>query len=189
MDCDDKSIVLPGDKLCSYEEYIPSDWTYVEDGYIKASIYGVVVVDNVNKTISVRNNNVPNHISKNDIIIGYVSEVRQQKILVTIKQINGQDRDLVAEYKGYVHISKASGDYVSSMHELYKIGDIICARVVTLLGYDYVELATNEDELGTIKAMCTNCRKFMKYYDNHRLICECGKVDSRKISNKYGDIR
>ena len=184
---EENDIVLPGEILCTYEEYTPSNWTYVEDGYIKASIYGRVSIDNNEKTISIESTNPPEHIKVNDIVIGHVTEVKQHKALITIKKVIGSNRDLVAGYKGYVHISKVADGYISSVHDLFKIGDIVEAKVITILGPEYMELITSEDELGVIKAMCVNCRKFMKLNNEKILECECGMIDSRKLSNKYGE--
>ncbi len=188
MNHEQGEVVLPGEVLCTYEEYVPSDWTYVEDGYIKASIYGYLNIDNINKVISIVSENPPAQIKINDVIIGYITEVKQYKALITVKKILGSERDIVAGYKGYIHISNVTNDYVSSMHELFKIGDIVEAKVINKLGTEYLELCTIEDRLGVIKAMCVSCRKFMKLDDNKKLVCECGMVDSRKLSNKYGEF-
>ena len=70
-----------------------------------------------------------------------------------------------------------------------KIGDIVEAKVVNIYGSEYIDLSTSEEETGVIKAMCVNCRKFMKMDEKtHKLICECGKIDSRNISSNYGGI-
>lgn len=183
----ENDIVLPGESLCTYEEYAPSSWTYVENGYIKASIYGRVSVDNNEKTISIESTNPPEHIKVNDIVIGHITEVKQHKVLITIKKVIGSNRGLVAGYKGYVHISRVADCYISSVRDLFKIGDIVEAKVITILSPEYIELITSEDELGVIKAMCVNCRKFMKLNDENILECECGMIDSRKLSNKYGE--
>ncbi len=187
-DHEESNVVLPGQVLCTYEEYIPSDWTYVEDGFIKASIYGKVVVDDKNKTISICNEDAPEEIKLHDYVIGHVTEVRARKVLVTVKMIEGHTRTPIAEYKGYIHISKSCKWRVKSMYDLYRIGDIIRAKVVTKMGYEYLELSTVGKQTGVVKAMCTDCRKFMKRLSEDKVICECGKIDSRKISSKYGEI-
>ena len=186
MNHEDGDYVLPGEILCSYEEYAPSNWTYVEKGYVKANKQGRLVIDDYNKTVSIDSRDAPRHIQINDLIIGYVTEVRTQKALVTIKQIVGQKRGLVAGYKGYIHISQAIGDYVQSMHYLFKIGDIVEAKVINVFTTEYIELSTASRKLGVIKAMCTNCRSFMELDQNNELRCECGKKDYRKISKNYG---
>lgn len=187
MNHKENDIVLPGEILCTYEEYIPSDWTYVEEGYIKASIYGKIIIDDKEKTIQIESDNAPEHIKLNDLVICHVTEVKQHKVLVTIKKIIGSNRDLITDYKGYVHISRATDDYVVSIHNLFKIGDIVEAKVIAVSKSGYVELTTADESLGVIKAMCVNCRHFMYLNNDYKLSCNCGLTDSRKISNKYGE--
>ena len=51
------------------------------------------------------------------------------------------------------------------------------------------KMSSNND-LGVIKAMCVNCRKFMKLdKKTHTLECECGHKDTRKISVNYGGLK
>ena len=178
-------IVLPGDVLCTYEEYIPSDWTYVDDGLIKADISGRVIIDEDEKTISITSINAPKHLEIGDYVIGHITEVKHNKALVTIKKIKESNRDLVTGYKGFIHISKSTDGFVSSMQELFKIGDIIEAKVTNIINAEYVDLTTMPVDTGVIKAMCVECRQFMKFEEN-KLVCECGKVDARKISINYG---
>ena len=187
MNHEENEIVLPGEILCTYEEYTHSDWTYVEEGYVKSSIYGRVSVDDVEKTISVISRNAPKQIKVGDTVIGYVTDVKAHKVLITIKKIVGSNRELVAAYKGYIHISKVSDEYNSTVYDLFKIGDIVEAEVNSILGPEYIELSTLQDNLGVIKAMCVNCRKYMKLNKKHVLECECGTIDSRKLSSKYGE--
>ena len=185
MNHKDNDLVLPGDILCTYEEYIASDWTYVEDGYVKASINGRIHIDEEDKSVSVQSDNAPECLKVNDLVIGYITEVKSNKVLVTLKTMKHNQKELVMGYKGFIHVSKASDSFVSSMHDLFKIGDIVEARVVNIIESEYVDLSTSELETGVIKAMCVDCRKFMKFKEN-KLVCECGKIDSRKISINYG---
>ena len=186
MNHKENDLVLLGEVLCTYEEYIPSSWTYVEDGMIKASITGRIKIDNNEKTISIVSISPPSTLKVGDYVIGHVTEVKQNKALVTIKMIKDNPREIVTGYKGYIHISKANEDFVSSIYELFKIGDIVEAKVVNIYGTEYIDLSTSEKDTGVIKAMCVNCRKFMKLDETGNLICECGKVDSRNISSNYG---
>ncbi len=189
MNHKENDLVLLGEVLCTYEEYIPSDWTYVEDGYIKASIAGRIVIDDDEKSISISSINAPDSLKVGDFVVGHITEVKQNKALVTIKMIKNNHREIVTGYKGFIHISKANEDFVSSLHDLFKIGDIVEAKVVNIYGAEYVDLSTSEEETGVIKAMCVNCRQFMKLnHETNKLTCECGKVDSRNISSHYGGI-
>lgn len=185
MNLKENDLVLPGEVLCTYEEYIPSEWTYVENGYVKASVKGRIIIDNDEKTISLSTVNAPTYLKVNDYIIGHITEVKQNKALVTIKMIKDNNREIVTGYKGFIHISKAKADFISTLHDLFKIGDIVEAKVVNIYGSEYVDLSTSEKDTGVIKAMCVDCRKFMKLEDD-KLVCTCGKIDSRNISSNYG---
>ena len=185
MNLKENDLVLPGEVLCTYEEYIPSEWTYVENGYIKASVKGRIKINNMEKTISLSTINAPTSLKVNDYIIGHITEVKQNKVLVTIKMIKNHDREIITGYKGFIHISKSNPDFVSTFHDLFKIGDIVEAKVVNIYGNEYIDLSTSEEDTGVIKAMCVDCRKFMKLEDN-KLVCTCGKIDSRNISSNYG---
>ena len=95
MNHKENEYVFPGEVLCAYEEYMPSDWTYVDDGYVKASIAGKISIDEKNKSIKIKADNAPRSLKKNDLVIGYITEVKSSKALVTIKKIIGTDRDLI----------------------------------------------------------------------------------------------
>ena len=45
--------VLPGDALGVTEEFVPSEWTYEDEGRIRSLVAGTVSVDNKNKKISI----------------------------------------------------------------------------------------------------------------------------------------
>lgn len=183
-------IVLPGEKLCTCEEYISLKWTYIDnEGYIRSSIGGKVLINEDERTINIEADDLPEKLMVGALIVGYITEVKPHKILVTIKKIVGKKRELITGYKGYVHISKVTNDYVPSMYDLFHIGDIIEARVTNVIGTEYIELTTAEENLGIIKAMCVDCRKFMQLDENTgHLVCKCGKkihVNYQKIMEDY----
>ncbi|MDD1763986.1 MAG: RNA-binding protein, partial [Methanobacteriaceae archaeon] len=45
--------VLPGDALGVTEEFLPSEWTYEEEGKIRSLVAGTVSIDQKNKKISI----------------------------------------------------------------------------------------------------------------------------------------
>lgn len=65
-------LVLLGEVLCTYEEYIPSSWTYVEDGNIKASITGRIKIDDDEKTISISSINPPSSLKVGDYVLSLI---------------------------------------------------------------------------------------------------------------------
>ncbi|MDO5851819.1 MAG: exosome complex RNA-binding protein Csl4 [Methanobacteriaceae archaeon] len=179
-------VVAPGDIICTCEEYIPLDNVYEDNnGYIISEIQGHVSIDNSEKTVSIEAN-TPKLLEKDDIVIGYITEIKPHKIFITVKKIKDTDTLPVA-YKGYIHISNTVNDFVPSINDLFKIGDIVEAKVIKMISKEFINLSTVDEDLGIIKAICPNCRQFMDINNNTKeLYCSCGNKDKRKISSNYG---
>lgn len=180
--------VLPGDALGVTEEFVPADWTYEDEGKIRSLISGTVSVDNKNKRISIiPKTNAPSILKNGMIVLGQISEVRGQRALLKIQGAKGTSRSLTTSYSGGIHISQADKGYVAKLTDEFRIGDLVEARVTKIIGLDNVDLTTAENELGVIKAMCTNCRHFMKQLSKNEALCpNCGRKERRKISANYG---
>lgn len=179
--------VLPGDALGVTEEFVPSDWTYEEDGKIRSLVAGTVSVDNRNKKISIVPKTSSPPVLKNGmLVLGQVSDVRGQRALINLDSIKDNSRSLVTSFSGGIHISQAQKGYVAKLTDEFRIGDIIEARVTKVLGIDNVDLTTAEDELGVLKAMCTKCRHYMKKIKQNEVECpNCGNKERRNLSSKY----
>lgn len=179
--------VLPGDVLGVTEEFVPAEWTYEEEGKIKALVVGNVSIDEKNKKISiVPRTGTPPSLEVGKVILGEVSEVRGQRASVKIDKIKGDKRGLVTSFMGGIHISQAQKGYLSKLNEAFRIGDLVEAKVTKVLGLDNVDLTTAEDELGVLKAMCTRCRHFMIKTDKNEVYCEnCTNREKRKLSSHY----
>ena len=179
--------VLPGDALGVTEEFLPSEGTYEEDGEIRSLMAGTVSMDNKNKKISIiPKTSSPSLLKSGVVVFGQISEVRGQRALMRIEGIKGKSRSLVTSFSGAIHISQADKGYVAKLSDEFRIGDLIEARVTKVIGIDNVDLTTAEDELGVIKAMCTNCRHFMKITDKNEVTCpNCGRKEKRNISSEY----
>ena len=75
--------VLPGDALGVTEEFVPSEWTYEEEGKIRSLVAGKVSVDNKNKKISIiPKTDSPAMLSNGVVVVGQVSDVRGQRALI-----------------------------------------------------------------------------------------------------------
>ncbi|HML06180.1 MAG TPA: exosome complex RNA-binding protein Csl4 [Methanobacterium sp.] len=179
--------VLPGDVLGVTEEFVPSEWTYEEEGIIKSLVVGTVSIDNKNKEISiVPKTGTPPSLEAGKVIVGEVSEVRGQRASVKIDKIKDDKRNLVTGFMGGIHISQAQKGYLSKLTEAFRIGDLVEAKVTKVIGLDNVDLTTAGDELGVLKAMCTRCRHFMVQTDKNEVYCEnCEKKERRKLSSHY----
>lgn len=179
--------MLPGDALGVTEEFVPADWTYEDEGKIRSLVAGTVSVDNKNKRISIiPKTNHPSILKTGMVIFGQISEVRGQRALMRIEGAKDTARSLTTSFSGGIHISQADKGYVSKLTDEFRIGDLVDARVTKVLGLDNVDLTTAENDLGVIKAMCTNCRHYMKKISKSEVLCpNCGRKEKRKLSSNY----
>lgn len=179
--------VLPGDILGVTEEFVPSEWTYEEEGKIKSLVVGTVSIDDKNKEISiVPKTSTPPSLEVGKVVVGEVSDIRGQRASVKIDKIKENNRNLVTSFMGGIHISQAQKGYLSKLTEAFRIGDLVEAKVTKIFGLDNVDLTTAEEELGVLKAMCTRCRHFMVITDKNEVYCEnCEKRERRKLSAHY----
>ena len=179
--------VMPGDVLGVSEQFLPDEWTYDDGNYIKAAVFGNVSIDNKSKMISiVPKSGTPALLKVGDSIYGQVSDVRGQRAVIDVQGMKNRDRQLALSYMGAIHISQVKNGYLEKLHDAMRIGDIIEARVTKIMG-DNLDLNTVNKEGGIIKAMCTNCRAFMKLTRKRdELYCEvCHRKERRKVSSNY----
>ena len=179
--------VLPGDALGVTEEFLPSEWTYDDHGEIRSLVAGTVTIDQENKKISIiPKTKSPVILKKGDVVLGQIREVRGQRALVDVDGIKDSKRSLPITFLGAIHISQARKGYVDKLTDDFHIGDLIQARVTKVMGVDNADLTTAETELGVLKAMCTNCRHFMKQIGKKEVKCpNCGRKETRNISSNY----
>lgn len=179
--------VLPGDELGVTEEFIPSEWTYEEEGKIKSLVVGTVSIDEKNKKIAiVPKTGTPPVLEPGKVVVGEISDVRGQRASLKIDKIKDDERELVTSFMGGIHISQAQKGYLAKLTEAFRIGDLVEAKVTKVMGLDTVDLTTADEELGVLKAMCTKCRHFMEKRSNNEVICpNCERRERRKLSVNY----
>ncbi|KZX15690.1 exosome complex RNA-binding protein Csl4 [Methanobrevibacter cuticularis] len=179
--------VMPGDVLGVSEQFLPDEWTYDDEGYIKSAIIGNVSINNSNKKISVvpsRGN--PNVLHLGDIVYGQITDVRGQRALIDVQGMKDNDRQLALPYMAAIHISQVKKGYLEKLTDAFRIGDVIEAKVSRIMG-DNLDLNTSDKESGVVKAMCTRCRAFMIPTEKRdELYCEvCDRKERRKVSSEY----
>ncbi|MEW6592565.1 MAG: exosome complex RNA-binding protein Csl4 [Candidatus Hadarchaeota archaeon] len=178
--------VLPGDFLATAEEFVPGEGAYDEGGKIYAASTGVVLVDSRNKKISVFSRpKGPPALRPGDAIIGRVDDVREQSVSIEIGAMRGrEDRELPAPKMGSVHISQANTSYVRDLSYLFKVGDIVRAKVVSTQR-EQAQLTTASKEFGVLVASCSRCKTTLDR-DGTKLRCpNCGNIENRKTASDY----
>jgi len=175
--------VVPGWKLGVIEEFIPGSGTYVKDGSIYSSNVGYVLIDFVNKKVSVypaaRNMNIP---KIGSLVIGEVTGVQSSHATLQIVKIGR--KILPGHFTGVIHISDVSRRYLDNMYDAFRIGDVIRAKIISDKNRT-LHLSTKDENLGVIYAFCSQCGGMLVKRRNLR--CNiCRNVEKRKIASDYG---
>jgi len=181
-----KKIVLPGEKIGAAEEYLPGYGTKEESGMIYATMVGEVLTDPKNMIISVIPANPIGELKVGDLVYGVITDLMRDFVIVQVI-VNGDFESIAGGVQtGTIHISKISKVYVDKSDEEFKVGDIVRAKVIKVK--PSLQLTTNEDDLGVIKAYCGRCKKAL-IRENDLLVCtRCKRKEKRKIAKDYGMV-
>jgi len=177
-------LVVPGDNLGVIEEFISSSGTYVREGLISASVVGRVLMDLMNKKVSVypltRGINVPR---LGNVVTGNVMSVQDSVAVLRIFKIGLNP--LSGFFSGLLHVSDASFGYVDSMYDVCRLGDILRAKIISDKNGTY-HLSTRGENLGVIYAFCSNCGSLLTQ-QREKMVCDdCANTEKRKIASDYG---
>jgi exosome complex component CSL4 len=186
----EKSIVLTGQYLGVVEEFLPDKQsTYVKDGQIFATKSGLLNIDEKKREIEIKTHQEKNRkiVRKDDIVIGTIIFLRQYSVGLNFYIINDKIH-FNSDYFGNIHVSQVSDKFVEKIQDAFQITDIIRARVVEQESNEY-KLTTIGKDLGVIYADCVICGEPLDKIGFNKLKCHrCGNVETRKLSNDYGDV-
>lgn len=177
----DARVVLPGEALCVEEEALPLQGVYTDKhGYIRSLVIGTVLMDKLKKTILVRPVNKRELGLKPGMMVeAVVNSVSDDIAVLNIYNANG----VPVDFSGILHITQVSSEYVRSMWDVLKPGDIIKARVINS-NIPY-QVTIKDPGLGVIVARCSVCGEVL-YKTGDKLKCpSCGNVESRRIGVGY----
>jgi len=180
-------LVFPGDELAVAEEFVPGPGTYEQDGMVYAAWMGMASLDPAEFVASVRPfTKTPVKLEPGHEVLGVVRDTRTSMAIVDVhRRTDALGRQIAGDTNGTLHISKVSEDYVTSMDDAFKRGDIIRAKVVEV--DPSLQLSTREPHLGIMKSRCPRCAHAMDLRPEGGLVCpECDWKDAGKISSKYG---
>ncbi len=181
-------IVLPGEMICTIEEWAPGKNVFEENGRIYSKTLGITEFDKKNMTVNVKPVNDLPELKVGDIVYGVVQDLFEDFALVTVISIEGVEREIVgSKQDGIIHISKVSNKYIDEIGKAFRIGDIVRAKVIR--AKPSLQLTTNQPNLGVVKALCMKCRSPL-VRKNDTLYCErCERTEIRKIASDYGNIK
>ncbi len=169
-------VFVPGEIIAVEEEYASGKNTFEEDGYVKSAGFGIAEFDENNKEVSIKCKNISN-LKEDDIVFGRVLLVKDAVAVLEIVKTE-EDRVLTVT-RGQIPVKLASNNYVTNMKKIFKIGDIVKARVVSANDLA-VDLTTKGEGLGVMIAYCSECRSELKKSDNKLICFNCGHIEDRK---------
>jgi len=182
------NLILPGEKVCTAEEYIAGSGTYEEGGVVRSAYIGRVIFDDVKHIVRVIPVNQPLILEPNMEVLVRIEEIKESGAIVEILRVIGQERKLTGPTDGMIHISNMANRYVKNIRDAYQPGDIALAKVVQTK--PSIRLSTVAPPLGVIKVLCPQCREAMTATGLEMLECkECNLKVKRKISSEYGKPR
>ncbi|QOR94418.1 exosome complex RNA-binding protein Csl4 [Thermosphaera chiliense] len=173
--------VVPGEALGVEEEALPVQGVYVDKkGYLRALVVGTVVMDKLKKTITVRPANKRELGLRPGILVeAIVLSVSDDIAVLNIYNANGAPVD----FSGILHVTQVSSEYVKTMWDVLRPGDIVRARVInSTIPY---QVSIKDPGLGVIAAKCSVCGEVL-YKAGDKLQCtSCGSVETRRIGVGY----
>jgi len=179
--------VVPGERIGVIEEFIPDSGTYVENGVIYSKNVGYILVDSVNRKISVyplaRGLCVPR---VGSIVIGHVFSIQSSMAFIRIVKVG--KKFLSGFFTGVLHVSDVDVKYTKDIYSALKVGDLVRAKVISDVNRMF-HLTTRGEKLGVILALCSKCggTLILKSKRSKGLYCSvCGNTETRKIASDYG---
>ncbi len=177
-------LVVPGDVVAIAEEYSPGKGTYESDGKIIASETGELILDSRNHAATVSPFNPVAEPKKKDIVYATVSDVKSSMAICELISIEGKERSVTGNRDATLHVSTISQQYVESVGQAVRTGDIIRAEVIQ--SSPSIQLSTVNAHMGVVAAYCSRCHSMMRLKDGHLYCDECERSEKRKIADDYG---
>lgn len=183
-----EKVVVPGEFIGTIEEYVPGQNVVEINGKIFSNIYGTVHIDDKNMTVNIKPVVDLPILKVGEIVYAVVQEIYSEFVLLTVVAIEGVEREIVGgRQDAIIHVSKVSDRYVEDIGKMFRIGDIVRAKVIK--AKPSIQLTTAEPHLGVVKALCMKCRGPLRKVDNYLYCDRCGRKETRKISLDYGNIK
>ena len=181
-----RELAVPGDLLGIAEEFLAGPGAYEENYRVRAAVLGYVVRDTLGKVASVRPIRYPNLPTPGSVVVGVVTEVRDEYARVRIDAVG--DKVLQYPFTGILHIVQITERVGSTarIYDLVRLGDVVRAKVLSSRP-PYI-LTAKEPKLGVVLASCSLCGATLRP-SGDKLVCpRCGNTERRKVAQGYGHV-
>jgi exosome complex component CSL4 len=177
----------PGTPLGTEEEYMAGSGTYSEGGVIYSSTAGAVRESD--KKLAVSQRAELRQAGRGAIVYGRIENIIEPIALISVVPISPEGvRFACVPNYCVLKAANVKVGYVRQIHDEFKIGDIIKAKVIEVKK-DELVLGTEEDEFGVVKAFCTVCRNPLALVGSSLVCEECGSKERRKLSKEYWCVK
>ena len=89
--------------------------------------------------------------------------------------------EYTSKFPGAVAISNIADEYIEDIHDYYRVGDIILARVLN--SNAPYHLTTRAPQYGVVYARCSRCGALLEPEKGRSMRCpRCGHKERRKVS-------
>ena len=176
-------LMMPGDRLATSEEYIPGQGTYEHQGIIYAAVIGMKDFDQREMVARVKSSKPTGELQVGDIVLGEVVGIGSSLAKIQICGVENSSSSIDQSLVGALHVSKIMADFVNDARHYFRIGDLVRARVAQMV--PSIQLATDDEALGVLKARCLKCRAFLFNKDGKFYCSECEREESRKAAGDF----
>ena len=173
-----RTIMFPGEKIASIEEYEAGENTFDDGDMVRAATVGEKRIDKKERIAHVRHPKMLSVPKKDDVIIGTVAAVMSSMIAVSIDYINGRPT-----------ISKV--ECICSTRNIRRknialVGDIVALKILSHLN-GTIHSTMSAPELGVIFTKCRKCGGKVVPLRDAIKCTECSWIDERKLSNRLNN--
>ena len=181
-----EKLVFPGSFLGYEEEFLPGQNTYEDRGGVYSAFIGKEELDSESHEAKVRPlTRDTKLISKGTVVLGVVSMLRDKVVILDVFSAEKNGKEVsVQSVTGALTIENMANGYVKTAKDLYRLGDVVKARVFKVTPYS-LELDTQAPEFGVVKAFGIKSRKPLHLIDGKLRDLVNGSVENRKISKDY----
>ncbi|HIH16538.1 MAG TPA: exosome complex RNA-binding protein Csl4 [Candidatus Diapherotrites archaeon] len=182
-----KELVVPGSPLGTAEEFVAGDNAYEHvDGSVRATSIGFKDLDEGNHEARVqRLTREVKPLERGSVVKCVASLIKEKMVMVEMLEASkdGEPRQILNSF-ATIPVFNASMRFVERLNDLFRVGDIIEAKVAEVTPYG-IDLSTKEPEFGVIRGYCVKCRGPLQLFDQQLKCVACGNPETRKISTHY----
>jgi len=182
-----QEMVYPGSFLSFEEEFVPNMNAFDSDGQVFSDSIGFKNLDEQSHEANVSKvARDTSAITRGSFVIGRIAMLKSSVIFVEIFEAERNDEKLLVNNKdGLMFVRNLDNKFVEHAEDLYRVGDIIKAKVLDAHSYG-IEIETKSSpNLGVIKAFGVRSRKPLVLVNEQLRDPATGSTEMRKISSDY----